>query len=316
MKKTKFKPKHYIYIVIGIILCGLLVILHKQRFSTVQNRHGDSETVADLIDDWLGKQLMLPADVGYLTINGDSINAILPGGEFKIVRYIDKNGCTPCRLRLKRYPTMLAEMSERAGCEIGFVCIVNSADMKELRRTLRRENHHGLTMWIDEADSLNRLNGFPEIGALQTFLVDGENRVLAIGDPAVNPRVMELFVDVLCSDSIRARGRQREALTQLVADAEERELGAVAAGDTVRCSFVVRNVGAEAFVAEGVVSSCDCTRARLLADTIRPGGEATLEVEFSEAEAVGDFVRTVSVFGNTPRELTVEISGTVKGRKS
>ena len=171
-------------------------------------------------------------------------------------------------------------------------------------------------MWIDEADSLNRLNGFPEIGALQTFLVDGENRVLAIGDPAVNPRVMELFVDVLRSDSIRARGRQREALTRLVADAEELELGTVAAADTARCRFVVRNVGEVDFVAEGVVSSCDCTRGRLSADTIRPGGEATLEVEFSEAEAVGDFVRTVSVFGNTPRELTVEITGTVKGRKS
>ena len=189
--------------------------------------------------------------------------------------------------------------------------------MDDVRRLLWRDNYAGLTMWIDEADSLNRLNGFPEIGALQTFLVDGENRVLAIGDPAVNPRVMRLFVDVLRSDSVMARSeRQHEALTELMVDAEERELGAVAAGDTVRCSFVVRNVGAEAFVAEGVVSSCDCTRARLLADTIRPGGSAILEVEFSEAEAVSDFVRTVSVFGNTPRELTVEISGTVKGRKS
>ena len=313
MRKIKLQPILLAYIAVCLAAFGLLILL-KKRMSSNKDEVGDN--IANTVNEWIGKQLSLPTDIGYFTTNGDSVNATFPAEEFKVIRYIGKQACTTCRLHLKLYPTLLAEMSEHAGCPVGFVCIVNSADMKELRRTLRRENRHGLTMWIDEADSLNRLNGFPKIGALQTFLVDGENRVLAIGDPAVNPRVMELFVDVLRSDSIRARGRQREALTRLVADAEERELGTVAAGDTARCRFVVRNVGEVDFVAEGVVSSCDCTRGRLSADTIRPGGEAMLEVEFSEAEAVGDFVRTVSVFGNTSRELTVEITGTVKGRKS
>ena len=310
------KHKWYRFIWQGVALAALLAGCSNSKSPSSNYSQSESAEISETIRKWIGKQLILPTDVGYFTTNVDSVNAAFPTEEFKIVRYVGQGICSACRLRLHFYPTLLAEMSERVGREVGFVCIVNSADMKELRRTLRRENRHGLTMWIDEADSLNRLNGFPEIGALQTFLVDGENRVLAIGDPAVNPRVMQLFVDVLRSDSIRERGRQREALTQLVADAEERELGTVAAGDTARCRFVVRNVGEVDFVAEGVVSSCDCTRGRLSADTIRPGGEATLEVEFSEAEAVGDFVRTVSVFGNTPRELTVEISGTVKGRKS
>ena len=268
----------------------------------------NAEEIAIILERWIGQSLVLPMDVGFFTTDGDSVNAAFPTEEFKIVRYIGKDDCTSCRLHLLRYQKLLPELSERTDCQVGFVNIINPANMDDVRRLLWSDNYAGLTMWIDEADSLNRLNGFPEIGALQTFLVDGENRVLAIGDPAVNPRVMQLFVDVLRSDSIRARGRQREALTRLVADAEELELGTVAAGDTARCRFVVRNVGEVDFVAEGVVSSCDCTRGRLSADTIRPGEEAMLEVEFSEAEAVGDFVRTVSVFGNTPRELTVEIS--------
>ena len=286
------------------------------KTSTKIVEENDVSKIAGIIDDWIGRQIILPVDIGYFTTDGDSVNASFPSEEFKIVRYVGPEGCSSCRLHLITFPILLNDLKNEANCNVGFVCIINPEDTQEIHQILKSDNYAGLTMWIDEADSLNRLNGFPEIGALQTFLVDGENRVLAVGDPAVNPRVMELFVDVLRSDSIRARGRQREALTQLVADAEERELGAVAAGDTVRCRFVVRNVGEVDFVAEGVVSSCDCTRGRLSADTIRPGGEAMLKVEFSEAEAVGDFVRTVSVFGNTPRELTVEITGTVKGRKS
>lgn len=316
MSKIRIKSKYYAYTALLIIVGCLFVVILKDKLPQNTEQQNQNELVAEILHKWIGKRLNLPADIGYLTTNGTDVNTNLPTEDFKIVRYVDKEGCTTCKLHLYAYSDIITKISERAGTPVGFICIINPVNKREIRRVLRRDNEAGLTMWIDEADSLNRLNGFPEIGALQTFLVDGENRVLAIGDPAMNPRVMELFVDVLRSDSIRARGWQREALTQLVADAEERELGTVAAGDTARCRFVVRNVGEVDFVAEGVVSSCDCTRGRLSADTIRPGGEVMLEVEFSEAEAVGDFVRTVSVFGNTPRELTVEITGTVKGRKS
>ena len=178
-----------------------------EKTSTKVVEQSNADEIAVILESWIGRHMLLPTNIGFFTTNGDSINRIFPTEEFKIVRYIGKDDCTSCRLHLIRYPKLLSELSEMTDCQVGLVNIINPANMDDVRRLLWRDNQAGLTLWIDEADSLNRLNGFPEIGALQTFLVDGENRVLASGDPAVNPRVMQLFVDVLRSDSIRARGR-------------------------------------------------------------------------------------------------------------
>ena len=207
MIKLNRHLRHIVYMMLGIIACALAIILVKQKSSTKVDNTDEVAITAATVRAWRGKELIFPSGVGYFTTNGDSINSSFPTEEFKIVRYIDKKGCSRCRLLLGRYPNIIADLSDTLGAAVGFVCIMNPIDMDEIRWILRRDNQAGLTMWIDEADSLNRLNGFPEIGALQTFLVDGENRVLAIGDPAVNPRVMQLFVDVLRSDSIRERGR-------------------------------------------------------------------------------------------------------------
>ncbi|MDE6514255.1 MAG: DUF1573 domain-containing protein [Muribaculaceae bacterium] len=303
--------KKWVIVVASVVLAVGLAVAGWWRFGAERGAENDvRQEVEACLREWIGRQVELPTDVGYFTTKGDSADSQFPTEEFKILRYVGRDGCSSCKLHLHIYPQVLAELKERTGCPVGFVCIVNPADMNEIRRLLWRDNSAGLTMWVDEADSLNSINIFPEIGDLQTFLLDGENRVLAVGDPAVNPRVMRLFADVLGSDSIRGRGAM--ALTELVAYAQEKEFGTVGAGDTARCEFRITNAGRGEFVLDRVVTSCDCTTAQLSADTIRPGQSAVLSVVFSEKDPIGEFYRTVSIFGNTRQELMVEITGTVK----
>lgn len=264
-----------------------------------------ADTVAN---SWVGKKLVLPIEAGYFTTKGDSADAQMPREKFTILRYIGKEGCTSCRMHLTTYPKMLADLEDTVGCKVGFVCVINPVDMNEIRCILRRDNYANLTMWIDEADTLNTVNRFPRHESLQTFLLDEDHRVLAVGDPAVNPRVMQLYVSLLTNDTINTA---RLPQTRLEAAEAEIDLGAVTAGDTIVRTVAVKNVGAQEYVLDRVVTSCDCTAAELTPQRIGPGGSATLRIRFSEPEAAGDFYRTVDIYGNTPDPITIELSGKI-----
>lgn len=266
------------------------------------------EAINSQVNEWIGKTLILPDSAGKFTTNGDSVDAYFPTERFKIVRYIGKEGCSSCKLHLSRYPEILKELSDSAKCEVGFVCIINPSDMAEIRRILRRDNYAGLTMWIDETDTINSINQFPQIEALQTFLLDKDNKVLAIGDPAVNPRVMRLYTQILSNDTINPA---RLPYTILSVENNEIQIGKVAAGDTIHIPVRVKNVGHNEFILDKVITSCDCTTAELSTKSIAPGESAMLTIHFSEPDAIGDFYRVVDIFGNTEQELSIEFYGTL-----
>ena len=158
------------------------------------------------VANWKDKIIQLPSDSSIVG-KGDISELNTPSTDYFIFRYISPNGCTSCKLHLHLYAEILRELSDSSGVEVGFLCVVHTKDVDNIKHVLKRDNSDNLSVWVDETDTINKINQFLEDERFQTFLLDKENRVLAIGDPAVNPRVMQLFVDVLRSDSIRARGR-------------------------------------------------------------------------------------------------------------
>ncbi|WP_274972847.1 hypothetical protein [Bacteroides fluxus] len=50
-------------------------------------------------------------------------------------------------------------------------------------------------VYIDETDSFNLLNNFPNKDEFQTFLINSENKVVAIGNPVHNSQARCLFKD-------------------------------------------------------------------------------------------------------------------------
>lgn len=305
MKRVNLLWHKNLRVALGIILCGIILIFIILRLSSCNDQN---EHVEKVVNRFIGKTMIMPQNIGWFTTNGDSVDAYSPTEHFKIVRYVGKEGCSSCKLHLSRYPEILKELSDSANCEVGFVCIVNPSDLDEIRRIFRRDNSAGLTMWIDETDTINSINQFPEIEALQTFLLDKDNRVLAIGDPAVNPRVMRLYTQILSNDTINPA---RLPYTILSVVNNEIQIGKVAAGDTIHIPVIVKNMGHNEFVLDKVITSCDCTIAELSSESIAPGESAMLTIHFSEPDAIGDFYRVVDIFGNTEQELSIEFYGTV-----
>jgi hypothetical protein len=269
----------------------------------------ECRAMAEVVAQWMGREIVLDPSVGYLTYNGDSLNISAPRDKFRILRYVDNSGCSACKLHLSRYSDLLQELSDSAKTSVGFLCIVNPQDIDALNLILKRDNLAQLPILVDINDELDSLNHFPTVPNMQTFLVDKHNKVLAVGDPAINPRIKELYLQILRDGEVN---NARLPQTQIRAEGgEEVQLGRVSVGDTVVRSLQIRNVGSNDFVAEQVSPSCDCTTAELSTSTIHPGEIAILTISFSESEPLGDFYRTIDIFGNTPEPLTVEIFGTL-----
>ena len=189
--------------------------------------------------------------------------------------------------------------------KLSYVFFFHLKDVRELTYLTRRD---GFTypVCFDREDAFNRLNRFPSEMALQTFLLDKDNRVVAIGNPVHNPQVKELYLNVI--------GGKRSASTgtkQTTASLSEREVqfGSFPMGKKKERKVVLKNTGDAPLVIHGVDTSCGCTRVEYSQRPVRPGEETTLLIVY-EADESGHFHKTVDVYCNTAdAPLRMHVSG-------
>lgn len=77
--------------------------------------------------------------------------------------------------------------------KVSVLLFLHSKSEIELLYALKK-NGFDYPVCIDENDKLNRLNHFPSDMAFQTFLLDKDNKVLAMGNPILNPKIKELYL--------------------------------------------------------------------------------------------------------------------------
>ena len=104
----------------------------------------------------------------------------------------------------------------------------------------------------------------------------------------------------------------QEALKQTSIKFKEPEhgFGDVKEGDFAKHEFVFTNTGTEPLYVRDAKASCGCTTPEWTKDTIAPGGEGKILVQFNSQGRPGDFNKSVTVLANTDPEATVI---TIKG---
>lgn len=98
--------------------------------------------------------------------------------------------------------------------------------------------------------------------------------------------------------------------TSIAFTESEHEFGDVKEGDFAKYEFVFKNTGDEPLYVRDAKASCGCTTPEWTKDTIAPGGEGKILVQFNSEGRPGDFNKSVTVLANTDPEATVI---TIKG---
>ena len=240
------------------------------------------------------------------TIQGkDTVDFSLADADYKVVTYIDSVGCTSCKLQLPRWKQFMQEVDSTLNRPVPFVFYFHPKDMKELRYITRRDAFV-YPVCFDEMDDFNQLNQFPGEMTFQTFLLDKDNKVVAMGNPVHNPKVKELYLKVLTGGkSIKTETQ----MTQVSADVTGIDFGSFPQSEKQEYKFTLTNTGKNVLVIYDVITSCGCTKVDYSKEGIRPGDKAELTVIY-EAEKAEHFSKTVTIYCNADNSpLRLKITG-------
>ena len=262
------------------------------------------EAMLRLVNEWNGKEIKFPARSVFTIQGKDTVDVEFGNADYKVVTYIDSVGCTSCKLQLPRWKKLVAEVDSLTNGRVPFLFYFHPKDRKELCYLTRRDDFTH-PVCFDERDELNRLNQFPTDMTFQTFLLDKNNKVVAMGNPVHNLKVKELYLGLITgSRSSKSSGQT----TSVSVNQTELDFGSFPKEEKQERSFVLTNTGKGLLVIQDITTSCGCTKVEYPKEPVRPGG--TLEVKvIYEAENAEHFNKTVTVYCNTkdsPLRLTVK----------
>ena len=153
------------------------------------------KNIASILKEWEHKQILFPCNPIF-SIQGKDTVAYPMGGEYKIFSYVDSMGCISCKLKLDEWQKFITDVDSLCPNTVQFLFYFNPKKRREICRILQFDKFK-YPVCIDEKDSINKLNHFSSETMFQTFLLDKENKVIAVGNPIHNSKVKELYLSVI-----------------------------------------------------------------------------------------------------------------------
>ena len=262
------------------------------------------EAMLRLVNEWNGKEIIFPSHSTFTVQGKDTVDFSFADADYKVLTYIDSVGCASCKLQLPRWKEWVHEVDSLTGGKVPFIFYFHPKDMKELRYLTRRDGF-SYPVCFDEKDELNRLNRFPTEMTFQTFLLDRDNRVVAIGNPVHNPKVKDLYLSLMTG---KETSKTTGTTTTVAVNQTTIDFGSFQKTEKQERSFVLINTGNQLLVIQDVTTSCGCTKVDYSNEPVRPSGTLELKVIY-EAEQAEHFNKAITVYcnaENSPLRLTIK----------
>jgi hypothetical protein len=288
------------------LLTALLMALLLASFITCQ--HSEKENIVDLYSDWSGKEIQFPSEPIF-TINGrDTVNISIKHG-YKVVMYVDSLECLKCRLIPDKWHDFIHTIDSLNIDSVQMLFFIIPKKDNIINYVLS-SLHFSYPVCIDLQDSLNILNRFPADENFHTFLLDKDNKVLAIGNPVLNPKIKELYLNIIQGKDVVNKDVVPE--TTVSVNTSIQPLGSFNWKQIQRTTFVLKNIGKQPLRITDVITSCGCTTVEFPKEEIRVGERATLHVTY-QADSPESVDTTIKVYANVAEApVVLRITGEAK----
>ena len=278
-----------------IMLCALLFI--------TSCGETDKDRINRLVKEWEGKEIKFPPHSTFTVLGKDTVDFAFNDADYKVLSYIDSAGCASCKLQFPRWKEWMHKVDSLSGGKVPFLFFFHSKDLKELQYLTRLDDFI-YPVCFDEKDELNQLNCFPLDMTFQTFLLDRNNKVVAIGNPIHNPKIKDLYLNLIIGTELK---KATGTTTKVSVNQTTIDFGSFPQSKKQERSFVLTNTGNQLLVIQDVTTSCGCTKVEYNKEPVRPGGTLELKVIY-EAEQAEHFNKVITVYcnvENSPFHLTV-----------
>ena len=268
--------------------------------------HSNSrEEQYELVNAWVGKEITFPEKMVFIDYKGDTVDLDYRN-QPKILVYVDSVGCISCKLKLPEWNAFIQTVDSVASSPYAYLFVFGTPKEKDVYRTIRM-SHFRHPVCMDPGDSLNSLNGFPTDMSLQTFLLDKDNKVLAIGSPVLNPKVKELYLRIIRGKPLNVDETEKAVQTTVSIPSTEISMGDFPWQEEQTAVFTLKNTGDKPLVIQDAVTSCGCLHVSFTQQPVLPGDEAEVHATY-KADNPGYFNKNITVYthaGNAPMKLRV-----------
>lgn len=264
-----------------------------------------------LVEQWKKKEIVFPANPVFTIQGRDTVDYPI-GDSYKILCYVDSSGCTSCRLQLPRWKALIATLDSMVTSDtlnpvppVQFLFFFVPKRKVDIYYSLRT-SHFNYPVCIDQTDSLNQLNHFSSDERFQTFLLDEENRVAAMGNPVHNPKVKALYLEIITGKKVPASSAKLQ--TAVTWDKGTADMGTFDPDHEQIAEFILTNTGEVPLVIEDVAISCGCITVEYGKEPVQSGKQVVLRVKY-KAEHPEHFSKTITVYCNalgSPFKLKVK----------
>lgn len=281
------------------VLVGLCILFQMSCTNAKQ------DYVVSMLENWKNKEIVFPANLVFVTQRKDTV-PFISQSKYTILTYVDSTGCIGCKLLLPKWNEMISFVDSAANAKAQFLFFFSPEKESDVYRALKIANFNH-PICIDMCDSLNKLNHFPSDMAFQTFLLDDKNRVIAIGNPIHNPKVKELYLNILQGKTVI--NEDSTSLTKIKIKEQAISLGRFNWQAEQKAQFVIYNIGNKPLVINDVTTTCGCTSVDYSKQPIRYGDSLLLQVTY-KADHPEHFDKTITVYCNTmPSLIPLKITG-------
>lgn len=268
-------------------------------------RESEKEKIVRVVSEWQEKEVVFPEHITFTRFGTDTVDIPLSLSDYKILVYVDSIGCTSCKLQLPRWKNFIQLLDSTCNDSVPVLIFLHSNNIKDIQYVLKRDKYD-LPVCIDREDSLNKLNNFPREMSLQTFLLDKNNKVKAIGNPVHNDKIKELYLNLLTGKSLPEKS-QRQTFVEV--DSVQTNFGTFGIKEKKEAIFSLKNTGASPLVIADVSTTCGCTVAEYDKRPASPDETLHVKVAITPKDK-GFFEETVTVRCNAPSS---PIKLTIKG---
>lgn len=272
---------------------------------------GDSGTKdhADAVVSLTGKQVVIPATLDFI-IQSDKISPERRDADYRVVTYVEADECTQCRIKVSDWTRTMAVLNSFGATDVDLLMIVNTDNPRELAQLLTQYNFN-YPVAIDSTAAFHSSNPSIDISGFDTFLLDYQNRIVAIGNPMSNLNIRKLYADII-SDAFGNPVEDNASAPMLNPHTESQSsaLGVVRKHESKTARFILKNTGDSVMAITKMLTSCNCVSAFTEADTIAPHKSVLLYVRYTGKGTDSSFRQVADVFiDNSDTPLTFSITG-------
>ncbi|WP_288860516.1 DUF1573 domain-containing protein [uncultured Bacteroides sp.] len=271
-------------------------------FSSCQ--HQNDRKILELLKKWEGREILFP-DLDVIDSVVKDVN-----WDYKIVTYIDSAECFSCKLNLRDWMGMKQQV-DSVDKKVAFLFFLQTRRTEDLDYKMKWDAFN-LPIVFDVQNLFCQLNHFPEDEKFRTFLLDKDNKVLAIGNPIHNPKVKELYLKIIQGEKIGSINESNVLNTMVDIDKTAASLGDFAWQEERKATFTLKNMGNKPLFISDVTTSCGCTSVDYSKEPVNPSDSMRLHVIY-KADHPGYFSKMITVYCNADASpIRLKISGNAK----